>query len=839
MFLFDMAASGRQNGTTKIPKTPKKAKPKAQTKEKKTEQDEMEALQITFYEIESWIEKTTPVLTRMTKELDKASHHFEKRRKKIDQEKQEKQEHLHPEPESSLSSLSPLPPPSIPSTPQIPSISSIPSIPSIISQELCVLGNDELQTDNPMKWALSFQPGSALRLETNITSIEQLIDAVQKIRLLSNPEPGWTPDDEDDENNIVLCSNTNTMSLALEPDTPDAADYWKGALLKRPQYCLEDYKHCDMNLARLTKDVSTSVLNYICQIYWDCLHPKFSANVQSFWERSGDPKRNQVCIDSEFAIVFLHGIRHQKNICANAHEIACYYYDRARDALMDFFDAPDCTTIETLENLSIFCTLCKRYSQARIYISLAMRMMIEFGMHKRATLPTDPVLRRKYLKLPMVLFYNDFTLSTYSGEPSQFDDKNWDIDLYEILELNKKMPDLDDRTLAKEEFFVHQLELIKINKRIVSLVEEYKRQQHTFPLANELPSRWAKRVQAHEGALAEWYDRTPDYFRVDPQSTAFSAASAGAATGPADQQSHGKGATHHDSNNCAQPIEAQAIRDQSALLLMLQYQHQWLLLHKTFLNPTVSSASSTSTTTSNSREASPRFSQRSDSPLSAIYVAQTSDRSQAICSDAAHRIVVLAERINQLYRWCVCQQFVNCIYNASTIYCRMALVKDENSRRTATRMIQRVLCILATGCNRYQGLPNDLTESLNEFLLTNNLVNNKCKIEYNNEDYQNQHQYQHQHQYQYQQEPECAEESTSVDEKQFQDNLPNSPSMHAHCLSLYRQQKKHSRQRSSLAGSPKADPFVAIHIDDLDEEKKNWRYKYSSPNATQPIHRIM
>ncbi|CEP13182.1 hypothetical protein [Parasitella parasitica] len=46
-----------------------------------TAHDDIESLQITFYEIESWIEKTTPILTRMTKELDKASGHFEKRRK--------------------------------------------------------------------------------------------------------------------------------------------------------------------------------------------------------------------------------------------------------------------------------------------------------------------------------------------------------------------------------------------------------------------------------------------------------------------------------------------------------------------------------------------------------------------------------------------------------------------------------------------------------------------------------------------------------------------------------------------------------------------------------------
>ncbi|KAF7729226.1 hypothetical protein EC973_004755 [Apophysomyces ossiformis] len=787
MLLVDMGgtakrtASGKKSALNKKNKQPAAvAEAKAAAKEQKTQQDELEALQITFYEIESWIEKTTPILGRMTKELDKASHHFDKRRKEIRQQDSPGQ--------SSRPLMQPL----------------------SWDRDVSKSKVDQL---NAMQWSLSFQPGNSLRLETNIKSVDQLVDAVKKIRLLA--DPAETADlidtnlDDNDNDSIVLCSSSSTPSglLTMTPDPDPATEYWNIALLRRPHICLEKFKHCEMNLSRLTKDVSPDILNRSCQILWDCLHPKFSGDWSSFWDRSGDAKRNQVCIDSGLAMVFLHVLRHHKNICENAHDIACYYYDRAREALMEFFDAPDCATIETLMNLSMFCILCKRHSQARIYIGLGLRMMLEMGMHKRSKLPQARVLRKKYLKLFMVLYYNDITCSMYSGEPALLDDKDMDIDFYEIIDITREAIEVgeiprDEKAVAKDTYFAHLLELARIGKRTKRLIQDYK-QQTNLPRGGLTP-RWAKQVQQIEIALATWFDRLPDYYRVDPQP---------------DDTSMEKPHQHNPQCDaeCTQPMDAEALREQSALLLMLQYQAQWIILYKAFLPSPANS--SPFTPSLGSPASSARHSQRSDSPASPRSPSSFGDQSQAICTDAANRIVILAERITTHFGWCVCQHYVNCIYQASTIYCRNVLNKDEQSRQAAKAMIRRIIRILASGCERYQGFPEDLTACLNEFLANHGMQDHPME-EMDNTNEQGEYSLLKRY---FTTPSYTLQVPHSI--HGFNDTLPNSPHM-------YRQTLSQQQVRSPLAGSQspaKAAWPVKIEEPDIegdmsmDMDMKNWR----------------
>lgn len=692
MLLVDMGASAKVQSSGKRSKSRLNAEARNIVKEKKSQQDELDSLQITFYEIESWIEKTTPVLARMTKELDKASRQLNKRRAEMKAQEQQQQQQS----------------------------SAAPQITPQLFQSWAKSCED--MNRKPMQWTLSFQPGNSLRLETNITSIEQLVDAVRKIRAFAEEQPSMSitpsttsrlndPSAEEEDTDDASIDSSDSVSVWVDPlETDPSTEYWHIAIGRRPQTCLENYKHCEMDLSRLTEDVSPSVLNYICQVYWDCLHPKFSCDWYTFWDRSGDPKRNQVCIDSGLAIVFLHVIRHDRNACANALDIAYYYYDRARESLMEFFDTPDCATLETLMNLAMFCMVCKRHSQARIYISLAFRMMLEMGMHQRSRLPEDRVLRKKYLKLFMVLYYNDVTTSVYSGDPELVMDNECDIDFYEVIELNKILKangegGCDDNMVVKETYFVHLLELARIGKRTRRLLrdyEQYHHAKHHMTTTGELSVRWAKRIQAIEIALAQWYGRLPEYYRVDPPM-------------PLDDNSKPARERH--------PTPPETLQAQSGLLLMLQYQTQWILLHKTFL----SSQHHSPVTPPLDSPISPPISLSSSSSSSNHHTPalpqQRIHRSHAICTDAANRIVLYAEAITERYGWCVCQQFVNCIYQASTIYCRNVLSKDdEPAREHAKAMIHRIIRVLASTSVNYQGLPNDLTACLNEFLADHGMM---------------------------------------------------------------------------------------------------------------------
>ncbi|KAI9301191.1 hypothetical protein BJ944DRAFT_271859 [Cunninghamella echinulata] len=807
-----MGTAGRQQRSTrKTPSSKKKSttilseEDKAASLELKSQQHEIEALQITFYEIESWIEKTTPVLNRMTKELDKASVKFEERRcKQTNHDNNNNNHNNHYTLNNSTISLPPHPP-SLPYSEITPTTSSSSTttinttnataspfihLPQSIPESQQHHDTSLLDPFNSLKWTMSFQPNSSLRLETNIKSVDQLVEAVQKIQLLTDPNhvnnnshPHAHPQQDDfyqDESititanglvyqssnttspsyfsSILNDNNNNSDDNAFSRMVDTSTEYWSNAIGRRPRICLEKYKHCNMNLSCLTKDLSPSMTEYICHLYWDCLHPKFSSDWASFWDRCNDPQLNQMCIDSGLAMVFLHGTRHHKDICANMSDIAFFYYDRARDSLMEFFDTPHCAILETLMNLSMFCILCKRHSQSRIYIGLGLRMMFDMGMHKRASLPQHDIkLRKKYLKFFTTLYYNDIQSALYSGEPPLLNDTECDIDFYEIIDLNKRIQELklanyDDKMIEKETFYVHLMALAKIGKKTLQLVNEYQ-QQYPQPhrVQNDLPYRWAKRLQALEIELAQWYDKLPNYYRVNLQ--------------PKMPPSNFKqpSRSNFPTNECPpSSMNSNELRAQSALLLMLQYQTQWIILHKTFYNnatskrcspettsssvftptsphpptlfnipPPISSSTNTTTTTTTNNNNN----KDDDNDVSAsiwntngtIYQwqRQCTDRSEAICIDAANRIVVITEEITEAYGWCVCQQFLSCIYQASTIYCRHIIAANnsnnnnsclEAQKQHANAMLQRIVKTLAVSTIHYEGLPDDLTVCLKELL---------------------------------------------------------------------------------------------------------------------------
>ncbi|KAI7890777.1 uncharacterized protein EV154DRAFT_510145 [Mucor mucedo] len=769
MYLFDTnERRTTRHKRSKSKKLTNSAEAKAEAKAKKIQQDDMDALQITFYEIESWIEKTSPVLSRMTKELDKVSRHFDKKKG----------------------------PPLIDNRQSF--IQSLPNYTT--SGEIERLDTQEHQDLSSMQWTLSFQPGNSMRLETNIKSVEQLIEAVQKIQIITEsteqPTNIFVPsltNEDCDESEYASSSSSFSSIVVVDP----SIEYWNNAMYRRPNTCSDKFKNPDLNLSKLTEDVSPSVLSYICQTYWDCLHPKFSADWPTFWNRSGDPERNQVCIDSGLAIIFLHIIRHNKNASEHAHDIAYHYFGRAREAMMDYFDSPDATTIETLLNLSMFCVLHKRHSQSRMYISLAYRMSIQLNIHQMSTLMTfNRLQRKKYLKLYLGLYYNDIAISTYSGEPPLLDDTVSDINFYDLLQLNKELVEhqeanYDDKTIAKESFYVYLLELAKIGKRIQSMTQDYQRQNLQHHHSGILPLRWIKKIQELEIALATWFDRLPVMYRVDPKPIRLFA------------DIHKKEHDHHA------VLDAAMLREQSGLLLMIQYQTQWIQLHKTFLSPNTNNFSSTL----DLDDLSP------PSPLETL--PYRTHRSYQICTDAANRIVIMSEVITERFDWCVCQQFISCVYQASTVFCKSVINKDH-AQKASKAMIQRITSVLAASKINYNGLPDDLTACLNDFLAENDILDEQKTVEMLGQIF--------------------SDSERSSHHVVFNDRMFNSPHMHQKCQS----QQLAIKPTFTLNNGPPTEAMFSIKIEnpdvvpvDLEPNHKNWRCKFSSSNIAQVEHRIM
>ncbi|KAI9282314.1 hypothetical protein BY458DRAFT_583613 [Sporodiniella umbellata] len=498
MFLFEGNESSSSSSSHKVGRSSSKGKKnkgkdaeaKAVAKAKKIQQDDMESLQITFYEIESWIEKTSPVLSKLTKELDRVSKHFSKTKEKKPKE-----------PEIDLSS---------------------------------------------MQWTLTFQPNNSMRLETNIKRVEQLIEAVQKIQLVTGTSSvdNTAPAEEEE---LDISSSASLSSSTSTTITEHSIEYWKLAMLKRPSPSVEQYQDCMAELSKLSEQVTPDQLSFLCESYWQCLFPKFSSDWSTFWHRSEHPQRNRVCVDSSLAMVFTHIIRHDKSACPNAQVIAYYYYERTRQSLADYFDSPDEAIVEAVLNTSMYNMVWKRYSAARLYLELAYRMLVQLGYHRQSGLPTLSAAKRKRcIRLFLVLYYVDMCLSTYSSDPFLIDDTVHDIDFHALLPNDEQQQDT---------FFVHLLELMKLHKRIQTLAHEFHEYSLQHPHTGTLLPRWTKRIQRMEIILASWLDRVPsDYKSTEMNNT----------------------------------------KTRPALLLMLSYQMQWIALHKIFLSPTHIPSSQTS-----------------------------------------------------------------------------------------------------------------------------------------------------------------------------------------------------------------------------------------------------
>ncbi|KAI9358482.1 hypothetical protein BD770DRAFT_387409 [Pilaira anomala] len=654
---------------------------------KTTAYDDIESLQITFYEIESWIEKTRPLLSRMTKELEKASGHFDNSKRKkvtlskevVDQKKLE-QQLLQLQQQQLLWKR------------------------SILCDEASTsstAASTDRKENKSMQWILSFQPGNLLRLDTNITSVEQLIEAVQKIRLLqqegehepnshNNNKNQSTVENEEEVDLIETQCTSPALSNTSQPDV-SYVEYWFNAIGRRPKICLENYKHCRMNLNGLTKNISPQALNYIGQVTWDCLHPRCCLDWTSFLERTGDAERSQVCIDSGLAVMFLHVMRHDKDICDNAEQIAGFYYDRARESLMEFFDDhPDCATIEALLNLSIFCIICKRYSQARIYIGLALHMILDCGIHKpEENVPAENLLRkRKFYKLLLVLYSSDYNLSIYTGDPTLIMGTEINIDFYKLITINEKLLELNktatinnqvdfdnNKTIVKELYFVFTVELGKISANINTLIDR---------------GASKKQLLTQEKFLTQWRLGLPEKFKTE----------------------------NHDFNHYEQVrrekematikditsvVNAETLEAHASLILKIQYETQWIILHKAVLQ-----------------------SIRNSSPTPTQLEEET--RSSNICANSADTVVEMAETVSRCFGWCVCQQFVTCVYHASTVYCGQALVKNNiDLRNKAKEMILRIMRILDAGGANHEGFPDDMAECLCEFLTNHGMHNDNVE----------------------------------------------------------------------------------------------------------------
>ncbi|OZJ03088.1 hypothetical protein BZG36_03899 [Bifiguratus adelaidae] len=709
-------------------------------KPRRSKQDDLEGLQITFYEIESWIEKTTPILTRMTKELDKAALQIEEHRdhNSVRKPYSSLPHHLtaypSPMPDGHSSASSP-------TTARSYDRSFTSAHHLNISPSLPTTSTANRIPDEEVQWNISYKPSGGLQLQTNITYIDQLVEAVEKFSILAGPSVygGSEPHTIHSTGTSYDSVRNGDAGEALPPGSPkddddddddDHLEFWNAALQRRPH---DPSRFPTDGLTTDLGQIPPEILNRIFATYSDCMHPKVFSNLGMFWNRYPDqPDKNQLCISSSLALAFVHFMRHDNQTFPETRGLGHLFATRSRAILdvMDesWLDVPDFPMVEALANMGMFQSFIKNISQARIYIGLASRMIMEMGVHRMENLPTDVQERKHRIRVLMVLYYQDLLCSMYSTENTILEDEEMNVDFREFLcdwaqsdENGAAQEDIDEHTAMQRErelFFVKQTLLLKIGKQI-DRIGVYGKAKGA-----EANKRKIAQMKADvELALREWYSENLEYLRAGSKNVNLqmddsahtpilepgsSSPNTSSKTTPTSTPPPLSASTARISSLPNPPIVSEAVqsvRGQAALLLLIQYDAMWIRLHKLYL-PAIHKVISLFAASGPESPSVPYLASKDDKSFS---------RSVGICTLAAERVVHNAEILNEHYGWCTFQQFIACMYQACTIHCRNLLVGTLDQVVTAKQNIERIISVLESSVTQYHGLPEDLVHCLHEF----------------------------------------------------------------------------------------------------------------------------
>ncbi|KAI8381173.1 fungal-specific transcription factor domain-containing protein [Radiomyces spectabilis] len=210
------------------------------------------------------------------------------------------------------------------------------------------------------------------------------------------------------------------------------------------------------------------------------------------------------------------------------------YFMNARQLLKKCFDISSPTTIHALLNLYMYQLNSERSSLAYLYIGLAIRMAQDLKFHKKEHMPADPKQRETNKRLWWSAYWLDLCAALESNRPTMVDDKDCD------LEYPVKLDSEDEETGYQIDFCVHSIKLMKIRKDITKHLPSEQSGQSLLSAISRL-----------ENALTNWLNELPQSLRFDPDDKVFRT------TG--------------------------SFRDEACLILNIQYQTTWIMLHEFFL----------------------------------------------------------------------------------------------------------------------------------------------------------------------------------------------------------------------------------------------------------------
>ncbi|KAI9279656.1 fungal-specific transcription factor domain-containing protein [Sporodiniella umbellata] len=528
-------------------------------------------------------------------------------------------------------------------------------------------------------WKLSLSP-SGLRIDTNIASVADLykilLNGISQLNInndsnstgLFNPESSVYSSSRDRQQQ-QQSDKRNMFNGYLDGDNAnigpnsinEGGRLWEVDDVEAKKILQEKKLMEDTNNANSNNMSSTLPKETLDRLMHTCYHTCFLAyeivDKEAFMQNYSNDTLDALLRNSIDAWVSKHGCIYHSVSTVTPSNVGEVYFKNARQVLKKCFDISSPITIQALLNLYMYQLSSERSSLAYLYIGLAIRMAQDLKFHKKEHMPANLNQRETNKRLWWSAYWLDLCAALESNRPTMVDDKDCD------LEYPVRLEHEDQETGYRIHFTVYSIKLMRIRKDITKHLPSEQSGQSLLSAISRL-----------ENSLTSWLSELPQEL-------------------------------HFDEPNFQ---KTNSFRDEACLILNIQYQTTWIMLHKFFL---------------------PKQDQTA-TPVALL--------SLNICTKSANLITRMLSLYGNHLKWCQFFYAMDGIVASVTIHQANAMSNEKEVSTLAQRNLIVTADVLKKSPLIYMTKICDIIESIEGFLTRNNLCTDLNELPPVNEDSINQ-----------------------------------------------------------------------------------------------------
>lgn len=506
-------------------------------------------------------------------------------------------------------------------------------------------------------WKLSLSP-SGLRIDTNIATVADLyrilLNGISQLNINQEPTTSSLFDTDPirsarhkvpGNNGVGLLHKDQSSERLWEVNDREAQSIRQKDSLPHQQRQQQQQQQASIEDDTTIPDHVLTNLMHTC--YQSCFLSYQIVDQEDFLRKYQNPSGQEALLKNSInAWISKHGCIYH-NACNGEKDpttVGEVYFKKARELLKKCFDVSSPITIQALLNLYMYQLSRERSNLAYLYIGLAIRMAQDLKLHKKEHMSEDLYLRETNKRLWWSAYWLDLCAALESNRPTMVDDKDCDLDYPTKLDTE------DEETGYRINFSVYSIKLMKIRKNITKHLPSEQSGQSLLSAISRL-----------ETALTNWHHGLPFDFRFDL-----------------------------DQDNDAKFVNTGTFRDESRLILNIQYQTTWIMLHKLFL---------------------PKKEQEA-TPVSLL--------SLNICTKSANCITQMLEIYSKQLHWCHFFYVLDGVIASVSIHQINAFFQgDKEVAYTAQRNLLSTAYLLRKSPLVYMEKVNDIIDNIEDFLKSN------------------------------------------------------------------------------------------------------------------------